>query len=180
MTRSAITGLVVFGLAAAAAGYAWTVLEFPFALILAGGAGVLAITWPYGPRRSFEAALAGGLTFTVVFLAAMFTALSDRSPVEVPAWGGAVLATVAAAAVTGLILEGRRGILPMSGFSLTGTVVGLLLSYAVGRVVTAPAAPGAAQAAFFSANIGLVGAVLGAGMGAGVGWLRDAATRSTP
>lgn len=176
MARIVAITAAVTGLASALAGFVWVGLEFPFAILLPAVLGLLAATLleGYDPRRAWLASVLGGIGFTVAFLVAVFLALTDGSPLALPAWAGALLAAAVAGAVTGGILEGRRGIVNMSALSAAGMVagiviVGLMRYLAPGSVDTA----GPAQTLYFTVAIGLVGTVMGAAMGLGVERIRS-------
>jgi hypothetical protein len=175
MLRSSALGALAFGAAAAITGYLWTAFEFPFAIVLAGVVGWLVVAWPvYGAKRAWIAAAVGGVSFTAAFLVGVFFALTDGSPLALPAWLAAALAAAIAGGLTGAVLQGRRGALALSGFSVVGMLVGVTLA-AIARFV-APASvdvAGPTQYAYFAISIGLVGAAVGAAVGAGVSWLQQ-------
>lgn len=170
MLRTLLTGSLITGITAALAGYIWVGFEFPFAIVLPAALGLLAVTWPlYGARRSLTAAAVGGVSFTVAFLVAVFLAITDGSPVAPPAYAGAVVAAAIAGAITGFVLEGRRGVVPVGGFSAIGMVAGVLVAAAMRAVAPAGVdVAGATQTAYFAAVIGLIGVVMGAAFGVGV------------
>lgn len=173
MTRNALLGMAVFGLASALAGYVWVAYEFPFAILLPAAIGWFAVVRPeYGTRTAFWAALVGGVAFTTVFILAMFLALTDGSPVSLPGWLGAVLAASVAGALVGTLLDRGRGAVAMAGFSAIGMLVAIAIS-----MLTRSMAPvsvdieGMAQSAYVALTLGLMGASVGAASGAGTAWL---------
>lgn len=175
MTKRTLIGAAAFGLTSALAGYIWVVFEFPFAIALPGVVGWYAVVRPgFGSRKALWAGLVGGVTFTIVLMLSFFFALTDGSPVALPAWAGGVLAAAAAGALTGLLLDRVHGALAMAGFSAAGMLAAVVIA-ALLRAV-APGSvdlEGAAQSAYFTLVIGLIGAALGAAIGAGAAWLEE-------
>ena len=173
MLRNSLLGVAAFGLLSMAAGYVWTAFEFPFAIIVPAAVGWYVVARPdFGERTALWAALVGGVSFTVAFMFALFLALTDGSPIALSAWASAVLAAAAAGAVTGWLLGGGRGSIAETGFSALGmlaatVVLGFMRSIAPGSVDVA----GPAQYAYFALSIGLVGALMGAAIGAGTSWV---------
>lgn len=175
MLRNSMIGLVVFGLASAAAGYIWTAYEFPFAIVLPAAIGWYAVTKPdFGNRTALLAALVGGVSFTGAFLVAVFFALTDGSPIALTAWMSATLAAAVAGALTGWVMDRMRGAGTMAMYSAAG----MLLATTVSTLMRA-AAPasvdveGATQYAYFALVIGVVGAIVGVAVGAGSSWLAE-------
>lgn len=173
MLRNSLTGLAVFGVLAAAAGYVWTAFEFPFAIVVPAVVGWYVVVRPdFGHRKALWAALVGGISFTVAFMFALFLALTDGSPVALSAWASAVLAAAIAGAATGWLLDGGRGSITEAGFSALGMLaatvaMGFMRSVAPAAVDVA----GPSQYAYFALSIGLVGALMGAAIGAGTSWV---------
>lgn len=170
MLRKSLLGALAFGLSAAAAGYLWTALEFPFALIAAGIVGWMVVTWgPYGPKKAGMAAAVGGVSFTAAFLVGIFFAITDGSPFALPAWLAAALAAAIAGAITGAVLEGRRGALVLASFSAAGMFAGEVLAGILRAFAPASVdVEGPLQYAYFALAIGLVGLATGAAIGAGI------------
>lgn len=170
MLRNVIVGAVVVGVTAALAGYVWTAYEFPFAIVLPAALGWYAVSrGSFGGRRAMWAAVVGGVTFTGVLLVGMFFAITDGSPVAVTGWLAAVLAAILAGALTGTVLDARRGPVLVAAYSGAGMVLATV-AVALLRSV-APAGtdqPGLAQYAYFALAQGVVGVLVGAAMGAGV------------
>lgn len=174
MLRNATIGALVFGLSAAIAGWVWTAFEFPFVILVPAFLGWHAVVRPeFGNRKAFKVAAVGGVTFTAVFLVGMSLAMGDGSPITVTGWLVAVIAAVVAGALTGAMLDGVRGALPVASLSAAGmsaatVVVGLL------RDLTPAAAqvPGAQQYAYFALGQGISGLLVGAAVGIGVVWVR--------
>ncbi len=173
MTRNALLGMAVFGLASAAAGYVWVSTEFPFIILLPAVLGWFVVVRPeYGDRTAILAALVGGFTFTVVFILALFLALADGSPVSLPAWLGALLAAAVAGGLGGVLLDRGRGATAMAGFSAVGMLAALAISLLARSVAPGSVdVEGATQSAYFASTLGLMGAVLGAAIGAGASWI---------
>jgi len=173
MLRNSLTGLLVFGLLSAAAGYVWTAFEFPFAILIPAAVGWYAVVRSdFGSRKAWWAAFVGGVSFTAAFMVAVFFALTDGSPIALTAWMSATLAAAIAGAATGWLLDGGRGALAVAGFSAAGMLVATVVA-GVMRAV-APASidvAGPAQVAYFALVLGLVGGVVGAAVGAGTSWL---------
>jgi len=172
MLRNALTGSVVFGLSAAAAGYVWTAFEFPFVIVIPAIVGSYFVTRAFGRRKALIAGAVGGVAFTVAFLFAVFLALTDGSPVALSAWASATLAAALAGAAMGAVLRGVRGSVVMAAFSASGMlgatlVMGLVRALAPASVDVA----GPAQYLYVAVALGLVGAVVGAALGAGAAWL---------
>jgi len=173
MLRNSLIGHAVFGLSAAAAGYIWTAFEFPFAILIPAALGWYAVVRPdYGNRKALWAALVGGVSFLGAFLLATFFALTDGSPVALTAWMSATLAAGVAGAATGWLLDGARGSLAIALFSAVGmlaatVVAGVMRTYAPGAVDVA----GPTQFAYFALVLGVVGAFVGAAVGAGTSWV---------
>jgi len=173
MLKNSLLGLVVFGLSAAVAGYLWVAFEFPFALLIPAAVGWYAVVrTDFGGRKALWAALVGGVTFTVAFLVAAFLALTDGSPIALAAWMSATLAAGVAGAATGWLLDRARGSLAVAAFSAIGmlaatVVAGAMRTIAPGAVDVA----GPAQSAYFALVLGLVGAFVGAAVGAGTTWV---------
>lgn len=172
MLRNALTGSVVFGLSAAAAGYVWTAFEFPFVIVIPAVVGSSVVARAFGPRKAVIAGVVGGVAFTIAFLFAVFLALTDGSPVALSAWASATLAATLAGAAIGAVLHGVRGSVVMAAFSASGMlgatiVMGLVRSMAPASVDVA----GPAQYLYVAVALGLVGAVVGAAIGAGAAWL---------
>jgi len=173
MLKNSLLGLAVFGLMSAAAGYVWTAFEFPFAILLPAAVGWYAVTrHDFGNRKALWAGLVGGISFTAAFLVAVFFALTDGSPIALTAWMSATLAAAVAGAATGWLLGGMRGSLAVAGFSAAG-MLAATVAMGVMRAVAPDAVDvaGAAQNAYFALSIGLVGAFVGAAVGAGTSWL---------
>lgn len=168
MLRGALFGAVVFGPLAAAAGYLWVALEFPFAIALPAFIGLYVLTiGHHGLRKAVTAALVGGVTFTAAFLVAVFLSLTDGSPVTFTAWMAPVLAALVAGALTGSVLGGPRGAWVMAVFAGAGmllavVIAGLLRDSAPPSVDSA----GQAQSLYFAMVQGVVGAIVGAAVGA--------------
>lgn len=175
MLRSASLGALVFGLTAALAGFVWTAFEFPFAIVVPAFAGWYAVVRPrFGTRKAVFAGLAGGFTFTILFLFGMFLAISDGSPIAITGWLAAVLAAVVAGALTGEVVGGAKAALPIAAFSALGMILATMAA-AVLRDV-APAATqieGVAQYAYFALAQGVIGVLVGAAVGAGVHWVGE-------
>jgi hypothetical protein len=175
MLKSILTGTAVFGFTAAAAGYVWTAFEFPFALLVPAALGWYFLVRPlWGNVKALEAALVGGATFTAVFLFAVFLALADGSSVALAPWVAAVLASGVAGAATGALLGGWRGAWPMALFAGAGMALATVATGVLRSV--APAAvdiEGQAQYLYFAMVQGVVGALVGAAIGAGVVWVRE-------
>jgi len=173
MLRNSLIGLVVFGLLAGAAGYIWIAFEFPFAILVPAAAGWYAVVRSdFGNRKALWAALLGGASFTAAFIVAAFFALTDGSPIALTAWMSATLAAGVAGAVTGWLLDGARGSLAVALFSAVGmlaatVVAGFMRTVAPGAVDV----EGPAQIAYFAVVLGLVGAFVGAAVGAGTSWV---------
>lgn len=185
LLRNSLIGLLAFGLSAAVAGYVWTTFEFPFVIVVPAALGWYAVVFTeYGRRKAMLAALVGGATFTIAFLVAMFFALTDGSPIALTAWMSATLAAALAGAVTGLLVDGWRGVITIAAFSALGMLVATIVSGALRTL--APSAVdvvGPAQSAYFAMQIGLVGGIVGAAVGAGTSWLaahRGSGTEETP
>jgi len=185
MLRNSLIGLAVFGLLSAVAGYIWTAFEFPFAIIVPAAVGWYAVVRPdFGNRKALWAALIGGVSFTVAFMFALFLALTDGSPIALTAWMSAVVAAALAGGATGWLLDSGRGSLTMAGFSALGmlaatVVMGFMRSVAPSSVDVA----GPTQYAYFALAIGLVGALVGAAVGAGTSWVavhRSSTASSSP
>ena len=175
MKRNALVGLAVFGLLSALAGYIWTAFEFPFAIGVPAIVGWYAVTRSdFGHRTALWAGLVGGVTFTAVFIIAVFFALTDGSPLALPAWAAAVAAAAAAGALTGLLLDRGRGAIAMAGFSAVGMLVAIGIAALLRTVAPASVdVAGATQAIYFALTIGLVGAAMGAANGAGAAWVAE-------
>jgi hypothetical protein len=173
MARNALIGTAAFGVTEAVAGYLWTVFEFPFAIVLPGIVGWYAVTRPdFGNRKALWAGMVGGLTFTALMIAAFFFAITDGSPVPLPASVGALIAAAGAGALAGWLLERGHGALAMAGFSAAGMLAAMVLMTLMQLV--APASidvEGPSQYAYFALNNGLAGAAIGAVLGAGTAWL---------
>lgn len=174
MLRNALTGSVVFGLSAAAAGYAWTAFEFPFVIVIPAIVGSCVVSRAFGRRKALVAGAVGGVAFTIAFLFAVFFALTDGSPVALSAWASATLAATLAGATMGAVLRGVRGSVIMAAFSASGMlgatiVMGLVRSMAPASVDVA----GPTQNLYVALALGLVGVVVGAALGAGTAWLAD-------
>lgn len=173
MLRNSLLGMAVFGLMAGAAGYIWTAFEFPFAILVPAAVGWYAVTrTDFDNRTALWAALVGGVTFTGAFLVAAFFALTDGSPIALTAWMSATLAAAVAGAATGWLLDGSHGSLALAIYSAAGmlaatVVAGAMRTFAPGAVDVA----GPAQYAYFALTLGLVGAFLGAAIGAGTSWV---------
>lgn len=170
MTRIMLLGGAVFGLSAALAGYIWTTFEFPWVIVIPAVLG-----WYVVIRDRFDSSMAlkvgsvGGVLFTIVFMTAMFLAITDGSPVALPAWFGPIAAGAVAGAVVGAMLGRARG----AGIGALYSAVGMGAAIAIMALVRdlAPAAtqqPGAAQALWVAGMLLLVGALTGAAAGAAV------------
>jgi len=175
MIRNSLIGMAVFGLMAGAAGYIWTAFEFPFAILIPAAVGWYAVTrTDFGNRTALWAALVGGVTFTGAFLVAAFFALTDGSPIALTAWMSATLAAAVAGAATGWLLDRSHGSLALAVYSAAGMlaatiVAGAMRTFAPGAVDVA----GPAQYVYFALTLGLVGAFLGAAIGAGTSWVAE-------
>ncbi len=170
MKRTMLIGGLAFGVSAAIAGYVWVAFEFPFAILLPAFVGWYSVVrGSFGMRKAVAAASVGGVTFTGLFLVAMFLALTDGSPLALAAWMAAVLAAGAAGALAGAVLDRAHGARVMSVASAAGMLVATVAAGAL-RLM-APAAvdtAGAAQNVYVLALLGLVGTIVGAAIGAGV------------
>ena len=145
----------------------------PFAILLPGVLGWYAVTLRgFGNRKAIRAGLIGGLTFTALMMLAFFFALTDGSRFAVPTWAGAVLAAALAGAPTGWLLEKRHGAITAAGAAALGMALAILAAGLLRQ--SAPpgtGVPGSAQHLFFSQGIGIMGAIIGTCIGAGIGWL---------
>jgi hypothetical protein len=159
---------------AAVAGYLWTFFEFPFAVVLPAAIGWYAVSrGAFGGRKALFAALVGGVSFTAALLVGFAFALTDGSPIALSAWAGATLAAAVAGALTGAVLSGLRGAAVVAAFSAGGMLAATALSGVLRALAPASVdVEGPAQYAFFALMIGIIGMVVGAAIGAGVGWLK--------
>ncbi len=174
MLRNTLTGAAVFGVLGASAAYIWTAFEFPFAIVVPAFVGWYAvIRGDFGSRKALVGGLVGGVSFTVVFMLALFFALTDGSPVVLTAWMSAVLAAAVAGALTGWVLGGVRPALTVGGFSAVGMLVAVAAAGLLRTV--APSAvdvEGAVQYGYFALSMGVVSTILGAASGAAVSWVK--------
>jgi len=175
MLRDSLKGFVVFGVLSAAAGYVWTTFEFPFVIVIPAAVGWYAVTVKrFGHRKAWIAGAAGGVTFTVAFLAAVFLALAGLSVLEVTPWLAATAAAGLAGAFTGWLLAEGRGALAVGGVSAAGMLVamvvaGILRAYAPAAVDVA----GPVQTGYVTLLMGVVGGVVGAAAGGVTAWLAE-------
>lgn len=174
MLRNTLIGAAVFGVLGAAAAYIWTAFEFPFAILVPAFVGWYAVTRSeFGPRKAWISGLVGGISFTAVFMVALFMALTDGSGIALTAWMSAVLAASVAGALTGWVLGGMRPALTVAGFSAVGMLIAVMVAGALRAV--APAAidvEGVAQFTYFALTMGLVSTIVGAAAGASVWWVK--------
>lgn len=178
MIRNALLGAVVFGVLAGLAGYVWVAYEFPFAMVVPAIIGwyVVART-RYDRSRAYGAAILGGATFTAVFLFGVFLALTDGSPLTLLPWMAAVLAAILAGAVTGGVLDGWRGSRVMAIFAGAGMLLATMVTGVLRAVAPASVdVAGLAQSLYFAMAQGVLGAIVGAAVGAGVSWLCEQET----
>lgn len=166
MIRNILLGAIAFGLPAALAGYVWSAFEFPFALLLPGVVGWLVLAWSHGTSKAAIAALVGGIAFTAAFMVGMFFAITDGSPLAVPAWLAAAAAAAAAGAIVGALLGGRSAAVRLALFSALGMFVGEVLAWAAQYAVPGSVdTPGTAQLVYMSVTVGVVGVAVGAFVG---------------
>lgn len=174
MLRNALRGALAFGLSAGLAGYIWTAFEFPFAVLLPAAIGwYVIVRHDFGAGKAWAAAGAGGVTFTGVLIVGMFLAISDGSPVAITGWLASVLAAVVAGAITGFVIAGWRASGPLAAFAAVGMGVAVMVGVVLRELQPVAAqSPGMVQALTFAIAMGLIGAVVGASVGAGVTWVR--------
>jgi hypothetical protein len=174
MLRNTLIGAAVFGVLGASAAYIWTAFEFPFAIVVPAFVGwYVVVRAEYGSRKGLIAGLVGGVGFTVVFMLALFFALTDGSPIALTGWMSAVLAASVAGALTGWVLGGVRPAMTVAGFSAIGMLVAVTVAGLMRMV--APSAvdvEGAVQYAYFALSMGVVSTILGAASGAAVSWVK--------
>lgn len=172
MLRNALTGSVIFGLSAAAAGYVWAAFEFPFVIVVPAAVGSYFVSRAFGRNKALVAGVVGGVAFTVAFLFAVFLALTDGSPFALSAWASATLAAALAGAAMGAVLHGVRGSVVMAAFSASG-MLGATIVMGLVRTLAPPSVDvaGPAQHLYVAVALGLVGAVVGAALGTGAAWL---------
>lgn len=175
MLRNAMRGAVAFGVSGLISAYAWTVFEFPFAIIVPAFIGwYVVIRSQYDTRKALLGGAVGGVAFTGVLLVAMFLALTDGSPLALTSGMSAILAAAVAGALTGWVLGGAKPALAVAGFSAAGMLLAVVI--AGGLRTVAPAAvdiEGAAQYAYFALSMGAVSTIVGAAVGAAVAWVRS-------
>ncbi len=174
MLRNTLIGAAVFGVLGAAAAYIWTAFEFPFAILIPAFVGWYAVTrGEFGSRKAWISGLVGGISFTAVFMVALFMALTEGSGIALTAWMSAVLAASVAGALTGWVLGGMRSALTVAVFSAVGMLIAVMVAGALRAV--APAAidvEGVAQFTYFALTMGLVSTIVGAAAGASVWWVK--------
>jgi hypothetical protein len=170
-----MTGVLAFGVVAAIAGYVWTAFEFPFAILLPAFVGWYAVTrLHYDNRKSLITGLVGGVSFTALFMLGVFFALTDGSPIALTAWASAALAAAAAGALTGAVLGKSKGALTLAVFSAAGMLVATIAAGLMRTVAPASVdVAGLAQSLYFAATMGIIGALVGGFIGAGVSWFKD-------
>jgi hypothetical protein len=170
MGRSAVTGALVFGVGSFAAGYVWTALEFPFAVVAPWIAGWIVVVWPlYGWRRALLAGVVGGASYTIAWLFFLALAIGDGSPVPLAGWLAPPLGAAVAGALTGALLARGEGARVVAMSSAIGALAGSAgLELLRGLAPPGTDVPGVAQSMWFATAQGLSGAAVGAAIGAAV------------